>query len=103
MGRRHFGSPPIIQSEPLPIHGDAWLGTWKVDRISNQSIESHYAHDGRTGYPFSYRVCQKIELTDSELTISLKLFNTDLRPMPAGLGIHPYFRRPAGTRLVHVA
>ncbi len=98
-GEKTFWLTPNHPAEPLPIHGDAWLGTWNVDRISNQFIESHYAHDGRTGYPFSYRVCQKIELTNSELTISLKLFNTDVRQMPAGLGVHPYFRRPAGTRL----
>ncbi len=98
-GERFFWLAPNHPSERLPIHGDAWLGRWTVDRILHKSLESHYAHDSRKGYPFSYRVRQTIELADGELKISLKLFNTDLRPMPAGLGIHPYFRRPAGTLL----
>ncbi len=98
-GEKSFSLSRNHPSEPLPIHGDAWLGQWTVDRISDRSIESHYAHDGRKGYPFRYRVRQTIELADRELLISLKLFNTDLRPMPAGLGIHPYFRKPPGTLL----
>lgn len=98
-GETFFSLAPNHPLEPLPIHGDAWLGAWTLDSISRSSIETHYVHEGSKGYPFSYRVWQRIVLTDIELMISLKLSNTDLRPMPAGVGIHPYFRRPQGMLL----
>jgi aldose 1-epimerase len=57
-GETFFSLAPNHPSEPLPIHGDAWLGAWTLDSISRSSIETHYVHEGSKGYPFSYRVCQ---------------------------------------------
>jgi aldose 1-epimerase len=94
-----FPAVPNHPAEPLPIHGDAWLASWHVDRVSDVCAETHHLHDGKQGFPFAYLVRQQIELDETMLRISLALHNADTRPMPAGLGIHPYFRRHGGTRL----
>ena len=74
-------------------HHGRWIN------VSDRCAETHYAHDGRQGFPFAYLVRQQIRLDKTMLRISLVLRNTDHRPMPAGLGIHPYFCKSAGTRL----
>ncbi len=94
-----FALAPNHPAEPLPIHGDAWLASWYVDHVSDVCAETHYAHDGKHGFPFAYLVRQQIQLDRALLRIRLVLRNTDTRPMPAGLGLHPYFRKDIGTRL----
>jgi aldose 1-epimerase len=86
-------------AEPLPIHGDAWLAAWSLDQVSSGALAAHYAHDGASGFPFRYRVNIRVALTVRSLVVSLRLSNRDDRPMPAGLGIHPYFPRINGTFL----
>jgi aldose 1-epimerase len=70
-----------------------------VDHVSEGCAETHYAHDGKQGFPFAYLVRQQIQLDKTMLRISLGLHNTGNRSMPAGLGIHPYFCKGADTRL----
>ncbi|MGA7823668.1 MAG: aldose 1-epimerase [Steroidobacteraceae bacterium] len=94
-----FPLAPNHPAEPLPIHGDAWLASWYVDQVSDARAETRYAHDGKQGFPFAYFVRQQIELGRATLRIRLVLRNADTRPMPAGLGLHPYFRKLSGTRL----
>jgi aldose 1-epimerase len=101
-GDTYLSVPRNHPMEPWPIHGDAWLGKWEVDRVLPNAVQAHYAHDGGHGYPFRYVVHQGIALAANLLKISLRLLNHDQRPMPAGLGVHPYFRRPKST-LIHAA
>jgi aldose 1-epimerase len=85
--------------EPEPIHGDAWLAPWEIVQRLRDCLILAYQHDGSTGFPFRYRVLQRISLAPGRLTIVLRLSNTDSGAMPAGLGLHPYFRKPPATRL----
>jgi aldose 1-epimerase len=94
-----FPLVPNHPAEPLPIHGDAWLASWYVDHVSEVCAETHYAHEGKQGFPFAYLVRQQIQLDKAALHIRLVLRNMDTRPMPAGLGLHPYFCKNHGTRL----
>ena len=38
-------------------------------------------------------------LAEGRLTVGMKLTNRDHRPMPAGMGLHPYFPKTPGTTL----
>lgn len=103
-GGIHFdgGFYPVARNHPLepyPSHGDAWLAAWDVVDLSHDRVLMSYVHSGVTGFPFSYRALQELLLEPRRLTIELRLTNTDCRPMPAGLGLHPYFCRLSGMRL----
>ncbi len=50
-------------------------------------------------WPWSFRGEQRFDLTSEGLTVALSLTNTDTTPMPAGLGLHPYFVRRPGIGL----
>jgi aldose 1-epimerase len=86
--------------EPEPIHGDAWLATWEVEKIAAGMATLSYEHSARQGFPFRYRVIQQVRLTPTKLTVQLRLTNLDRAAMPAGLGLHPYFSRPDGAALL---
>ena len=66
----------------------------RVQRPAVLAIE-HEADD----WPWAWRAEQRFTLSDHGLRIDLELVNTDRRPMPAGLGLHPYFPGTAATRL----
>lgn len=75
---------------PNAIHGHGRNLSWTVDRVTPQSIDMSYEY--RPGdWPFAYRAEQSIRLADGTLSLEMRLVNLAERPMPAGLGHHPYF------------
>lgn len=83
---------------PHAIHGDGWQAPWSVAERTDSAARLVLDHGGQ-GWPWRYRAVQDIALDDDGLTIVLDLTNEDDRPMPAGIGLHPYFPKPLGTRL----
>ncbi|WP_233799674.1 aldose 1-epimerase [Paraburkholderia sp. HP33-1] len=85
------------------LHGNAWRHPWRVGARSDNSVDLHFEHepDPRvTGdWPFRYRARQRIELRDGALRITLFAQNLAGRPMPFGMGHHPYYPRTAATRI----
>ncbi len=47
----------------------------------------------RGPWPWRYRAEQTVSLESGQLHISLSILNLDSEPMPAGIGLHPYFVR----------
>ncbi|MBI1777311.1 MAG: aldose 1-epimerase [Proteobacteria bacterium] len=102
-GRVRFGRETVTlpgnwSGGPHPIHGDAWLKPWKVVSAKAGSAALVYEHDGK-GWPVRYRARQTFVLDDAGLAIEIGLENIDTRPMPAGIGVHPYFPKTPATRL----
>jgi aldose 1-epimerase len=85
---------------PLPhaIHGHGWLAPWRVEEAGPDSALLSYRHEA-DAWPFPYRARQGFALSEDGLTVTMELTNEGDEPMPAGLGLHPYFPRPEGTRL----
>jgi aldose 1-epimerase len=72
------------------IHGQVHACPWEVaDPVGVFRVR----HDGG-GWPWRYGVEQRLEVAGPELGIVLRLTNQADGPMPAGLGLHPWFRRP---------
>ena len=94
-------SPP----EPHAIHGHGWQHAWTVRKASARSAVLEFAHR-IAGTPFDYRATQSFALAEDGLSVTLEIANTGGTPMPAGLGLHPYFLRSEAVtlcaRLEHV-
>lgn len=81
-----------------PIHGDGWRRPWLVERANDTDADLLYVHD-RQGWPFPYRARQSFRLTEDALTVGISMQSADPSPVPAGIGLHPYFARDDDTTL----
>lgn len=101
-GRRHRFAPNF-GGHPHSIHGNAWQRTWTVESADAMSATLALEHsaDGALAveWPFAYRARQRFALSPDGLEIEIEIENAGASPMPAGMGIHPFFPRGAGTRL----
>jgi len=91
-------SLPVDARDPHFEHGHGWRMPWKIEEVSPRSIVLSYSHEA-DAWPWSYRAEQRFTLTEAALTVEVTLANRATRPMPCGIGMHPYFPRTATTRL----
>lgn len=94
-GRFIFGGqtvnlPPNFHGSPHAVHGDGWQRRWTVAAHTQTSATLTFVHH-RADWPFAFRARQMFQLAAGRLTVELAVANTDSRPMPLGLGQHPYF------------
>ncbi len=93
---------PDPQGAPHAIHGNGWYSPWRIGDRSESRLVLGLDHradgDGARDWPFSFFAQQIFELRPDGLTVALTIVNRDDKPMPAGLGLHPYFRRSEGSR-----
>jgi aldose 1-epimerase len=82
-----------------PMHGDGWARPWAVTRSDGHSADIVYEHDGRDGWPFRYRARQTYRLEGDTLAVGMSIENLESRPVPGGLGLHPFFVRDTDTEL----
>jgi aldose 1-epimerase len=71
------------------IHGQVAETAWTHDGAGTFSIRG-----GGDGWPWPYEVRQTIEASRDRFDLRLALTNLGDTPMPAGVGIHPWFREP---------
>lgn len=71
------------------IHGQVYLRPWE-----RQADGALRVAGGGDGWPWTYEAGLRVEVDGQTVRIDLLLTNTSTDPMPAGLGIHPWFRRP---------
>ena len=71
------------------IHGQVHTQPWEWRPDGTFRVEG-----GGDGWPWNYEVGLRIDVKEPTVRIDLDLLNRSSDPMPAGLGIHPWFRRP---------
>lgn len=76
------------------IHGLVATAPWQ--RLSSEGLEIGVDTD-RWPWPFTIRLDASVERTT--LRLRYRLVNRSDAPMPAGLGLHPWFRAPLEVRL----
>ena len=87
-------------SEPEPVHGEGWVVPWELVEQGPATAMLRYRHlPGPGTFPFPYLAEQRIALDGDGLAITLAVTCTGQRPMPAGIGVHPYFPDRRGLRL----
>lgn len=99
-GGRFFTGDRFVSMRPNhpgrrdPIHGQAWQLPWQVDAVERSRIRLSLVAGGDE-WPWRYEVQQRLSVEPGRLDVSVDLTNRDDTPMPAGLGFHMTFERPA--------
>jgi aldose 1-epimerase len=89
-----------VGEEPTATHGESWIMPLRILDKGNAVLDLEMMHEPTPGtFPFRFRGQVRYSLSDDGLSILLRVTSRDHRPMPAGLGIHPYFPKHSGTRL----
>lgn len=102
-GRFEFGGRSVQLSrnwsgDPHPLHGYGWRAPWSVLGASASSARIRF-EGGEDEWPWRYRCEQHFQLLPDGLSIELSIRNLSLTPMPAMLGLHPYFYDAAHAQL----
>ena len=84
--------------DPHPIHGDGWRSPWQVTS-STQSRATLRFEAGGGQWPWRYASEQSFQLLHDGLAVELSVENLGSTPMPAMLGLHPYFPDAAHARM----
>ncbi len=92
-GREH----PLKPDWPdrTAIHGDARSRPWRV--LDRSPVAARFTIDSRdfadTNWPWPYAATIRYDLFDDALVVDLSVRNSGESPMPAGLGLHPFWMR----------
>ena len=89
-----------VPTEPTATHGEAWIRPWTIVSESDTKLDLSLDYTPIAGaFPFAW--CGEITygLDQGSFVIDLKLTNRDHRPIPAGIGFHPYFPKAPGSVL----
>lgn len=82
------------------IHGLVRDAAWEVQEAAPARAVLTQAGDAAAvGVPWRWQARLEVELDAAGLAIALTLTNRGDTPFPFGCGWHPFFLRPAGTRL----
>ena len=87
-----------MAGDPSPLHGQGWHADWRVEQSDSSSAVLSFAHEARE-WPWTYEAKQEFRVGESVVDVGLTCRNTSDRPMPCGLGQHPYFPCTAQTRI----
>ncbi|SAK89453.1 aldose epimerase family protein [Caballeronia ptereochthonis] len=74
------------------LHGIGQFAAWSVELQEADCVVLRYAHrEGEHGWPWAFEAVQLIEANADGARLSMRIANRSSRPMPVGLGFHPYF------------
>jgi aldose 1-epimerase len=85
--------------DPHPLHGQGWRSPWGVTTASKSSATLRF-EGGGDEWPWPYSCEQRFQLQQETLSIELTVRNLSEQPMPAMLGLHPYFPDAHHARLL---
>jgi aldose 1-epimerase len=89
---------PNMAGDPSPLHGQGWLGPWRVEEQGARRAVLSFRHQAAE-WSWDYEARQAFALDDRGLSVTLSCTNTGADPMPCGLGQHPYFPCGPETRI----
>ncbi|MBU2342491.1 MAG: aldose 1-epimerase [Alphaproteobacteria bacterium] len=100
--------PRNFPPETSSLHGFGWQAKWEILSASTSECALEHRHPGLgptpwpddpTDWPWAYEAQHRVRLGRQGCMIALEVTNRSNSTMPAGLGLHPYFRRRPETRL----
>lgn len=84
--------------DPLYIHGESWQGVWQATEQNDERLVLRFIHD-KPDAAFIYEAEQVFALDDTGFNLTMRVTNRGDKPMPFGLGWHPYFHLTSQTQL----
>lgn len=89
---------PDLLAYPHALHGTGWRAIWSVEQAASDSVDLRLDHgEGEQGWPWAFTARLRYSVSEQGLAIAISVTNRSARDMPAGLGLHPYFRRSSQT------
>lgn len=95
---RTYDLPRAPTGEANALHGEGWLVPWRVERATESEASLSYRGVG-LGWPFAYSAGQRFDLREDRLIAEIWIENDGRHPMPAGIGLHPWFIATPEARL----
>lgn len=86
-------------AHPHTLHGNAHGLPWQMSQTGDDQAVMVLDSAPSPAWPWRYRAWQRCRLEPSTLHLELEILNQDARPMPAGLGWHPYLRHRPEARI----
>jgi aldose 1-epimerase len=93
VGARRISLRPNF-TDGTAIHGQVYAARWEP-----RPDGSLHARGGGNEWPWPYDVAVRFGVRSRTLRIDLTLTNLSDDPMPGGLGLHPWFRRPVAVAI----
>ncbi|AJC15009.1 aldose epimerase family protein [Pandoraea sputorum] len=96
------GSTIAVHEAPATsssLHGWGLRRAWEVVDESPHCCVLQLDSPAQPEWPWHYQAYLSVTLDDQGVDMQLSLTNLSAQEMPAGLGLHPYFRWPAGARV----
>tara|TARA_A100001037_G_scaffold305102_1_gene343997 strand:+ start:1595 stop:2467 length:873 start_codon:yes stop_codon:yes gene_type:complete len=97
---RDVALSPNLPPEPHAIHGHGWQNPWTLEYCDDTQARLSFDYPSGGDWPWAYRAEQRFVLSDGVLKVEMVLINLSHEPMPAGLGMHPYFARTNGVEVL---
>jgi aldose 1-epimerase len=85
---------PATFPDGTAIHGQVSQARW-----SRTDERTFTVRGGGDGWPWPYQVEQHVAPGDDRFALTLRLTNLADSAMPAGVGVHPWFRRPVAVQI----
>ena len=95
-GELAFWRDPAGVRRPMPMHGFARQGDFKVTRLDARGFTAQLipGDEARAAYPFNYEFTVAYRFSELGLACELTLRNLDTQPLPWSAGHHFYFTAP---------
>ncbi len=90
---------PHPDALPHTLHGNAHLQPWALEHQDSSSAVLSLDAAPSPAWPWHYTGRLEIALTPTALCMRIAIRNAGMRVMPAGIGLHPYFRHGPRARL----
>lgn len=92
-GQHYDLAPTLPACDPdHALHGHGWVNPWRVTEETENRLVCCFDHAPAPGlFPFAFSATQDFSVSTDEFRIVLSVTNSGDSPMPAGLGLHPFF------------
>lgn len=97
-GGQDYTLQPNTDWDSHYLHGEGWRSDWAVTAQTESTVTLRHSHAGEA-LPYHYDAEQQISLRPDGADLRLAVTNRGDRPMPFGLGWHPYFPTTPATTL----
>lgn len=93
--QKHTIMPTLPIADPdNPLHGYGWISSWKIlERQAHSALLGLNYIPSPGTFPFAFSATQEFTLSEEGLKITLAIQNPGAKPIPAGIGLHPFFNR----------